>query len=331
MKHMKMRGTQINSLENKNSRYYLYKINLRDGNMNLRKITLALVITTAAISGCKSTPEKYQDGTPFNTSNSYALNIANQTSLVDGGGLEANSPLRDFSQQEVDEVKSNVHKSYGSAAKVLGTLSILTGNFTGVLDVAGGYAAELGNTNHQAVNPRWIIALDKNEFSTKEDALNFAKQEVVKASIKELEKYGTVIRNINKDNGSQYFELEVDGEKAPIGIVSNPKDNIDVEVGKFFNENSSVPKNSFLIGFTNEVYSGFGNTAMVTIANNSIESLDIDEEEFYKSLTKSLPVGFYLYMPSFPKYRSEKSVYTDLDAVVSSIYYQGDKYDFIKP
>ena len=54
---MKMRGTQINSLENKNSRYYLYKINLRDGNMNLRKITLALVITTAAISGCKSTPE----------------------------------------------------------------------------------------------------------------------------------------------------------------------------------------------------------------------------------------------------------------------------------
>jgi hypothetical protein len=299
--------------------------------MNLRKITLALIITTSAISGCKSTPEKYQDGTPFNTSNSYALNIANQTSLVDGGGLEANSPLRDFSQQEVDEVKSNVHKSYGSAAKVLGTLSILTGNFTGVLDVAGGYAAELGNTHHQAVNPRWIIALDKKDFGTKEDALKFAQKEVEKASIKELEKYGTVIKNKNKNNGAQFFELEVDGKRAPIGIVSNPKDSISVEVGKFFSEDISAPKDSFLIGFTNEVYSEFGNTTIVTIANNSIDSLDINEEDFYKSLTKSLPVGFYLYMPSFPKYRSDDLVYTDLDAVVPSIYYKGKKHDFIKP
>lgn len=299
--------------------------------MNVNKMTLAFLIATSALTGCESTPPKYQEGTPFDTNGSFALNIARQTSLVDGGGLEANSPLRDFSQQEVDEVKSNVHKSYGSAAKVLGTLSILTGNFTGLLDVAGGYAAEFGNTHHQAVNPRWIIALDKSEFSTKEDALKFAQKEVEKASIKELEKYGTVIKNINKNNGAQYFEIVVDGKRAPIGIISNSKDDITVEVGKFFNKNKAVPKDSFLIGFTKEVYSSFGSTVMLNIANNSIDNFDINEEDFYKSLTSLLPEGFYLYMPSFPKYRSDDLIYTDLDAVVPSIYYQGDKYDFIKP
>ncbi len=299
--------------------------------MNIKNVTLAFIITTTAISGCKSTPEKYQDGTPFNTNNSYALNIANQTSLVDGGGLEANSPLRDFSQQEVEEVKANVHKSYGSAAKVLGTLSILTGNFTGVLDVAGGYAAEFGNTNHQAVNPRWIIALNKANFKTKEEALRFAEQEVEKASIIAFERYGKVIRKINENNEAQYFEIEVDGKRALIGLESSPKDVVSVEIGKFFYKKSKNPMESYLIGFNREMYSQFGRTAIPTIANNSIDSLDIIEEDFYKELTKLLPVGFYLYMPSFPRYRSDGFIYTDLDAVVPSIYYQGDKYDFIKP
>ncbi|MEZ8329183.1 hypothetical protein AB6C40_14965 [Vibrio splendidus] len=298
--------------------------------MNVNKITLTFLIATTALIGCKSTPPKYQEGTPFATNGSFALNIASQTSLTDGGGLKANSPLRDFSQQEVDKVKSNVHKSYGSTAKVLGTLSILMGNFTGVLDVAGGYAAEIGNTNHQAVNPRWIIALDKNKFKTKEEALNFAERKVERASIITFENYGKVVQKINNKNKAQYFEIDINGKRAPIGIGSKPKETVPVEIGLFYKNSSSIPKESYLIGFTGEMFSEFNRTAIPTIANNSIDSLDIIEEDFYKELTKLLPVGFYLYMPSFPRYRSDGFIYTDLDAVVPSIYYQGDKYDFIK-
>ncbi|WP_210499808.1 hypothetical protein [Vibrio crassostreae] len=294
--------------------------------------TLVWLGAALILTGCTSTHTRsYVEGVPFNSNNSYALNIANQTSLVDGGGLEANSPLRDFSQQEVDEVKTSVQKSYGSAAKFLGAISILTGDFTGVLDVAGGYAAEFGNTNHQAANPRWIIALDEKDFNTKEDALTFAEQEVEKASIIAFEKYGDVIRNVNKSNGAQYFEIEVNGKRAPIGIVSNPKDIVSVELGEFFYKNSVIPVDSYLIGFTGEVYSQFGRVGMPTIANNSIDDLDLREEDFYKDLTQLLPVGFYLYIPSFPKYQSGDMVYTDLEAIVPSIYHQGVKYNFIKP
>jgi hypothetical protein len=297
--------------------------------MDMKKLGLTLLLVTV-VSGCNSTPDETQP-LEFDTNNSFALNIAKQSSLTSGGGLHSKSPLRDFTQEEVDEVRANVHKNYGSASKVLGTLSVLTGNFTGIIDVAGGYAADFGNSNHQAVKPRWLIALDKADFQSKEAAYVYAHQTVVEASVDLLGQYGTVIRKVNDNSGSQYFELDVSGTRSVVGLVSKVELRTKVTEGEFYSSSSSSAVDSYLIGFENKMHSTFNNVPIITIANNVIESLDVSEDVFYKELSSKLPKGFYLYMPSFPKFTAYDHHYTDLEAIVPSIYSQGQKHDFINP
>lgn len=105
-------------------------------------------------------------------SNSVALNIANQTDLTRGferGFKQHKSPLRDYTKQDVEDINTALAdgRTGGEASKFFGTLRILTGDFTGTIDLAGGFSAGLSHSEHPASRGRWIFA---------EDAINYASE-----------------------------------------------------------------------------------------------------------------------------------------------------------
>ena len=99
----------------------------------MKKLLPSIAITAMLLTGCASTAPEKVVAHEFNNKNSYAMNVAMQTNL-----MTDNSGLRDFEKDEIDTVRKNINKSKGSASKVIGVLGILTGNLTGVIDVAGG-------------------------------------------------------------------------------------------------------------------------------------------------------------------------------------------------
>ena len=62
-----------------------------------------------------------------------------------------------------------------------------------------------------------------------------------------------------------------------------------------------------------------------------MKKTNININKVLLDITKLLPEGFYLYIPSFPHYRYKGKIYTQTDFVVPAIYTQGKKYEFIKP
>lgn len=291
--------------------------------------SIGLLIVSLSSVGCSS--NRSNTPQPFDIDKSHALNIATQSSLLDGGGLLPRSPLRDFTKEEVEEVSINLRRNYSSMNKVIGAVSILFGNFSGIIDVASGYAMDFGNANHQAADPRWLIVIDKNKFGNSEEALGYANKVVLDQILILLNKYGAVKEKFNKDKSINYYEITVNGNATPVGMGGFTNRKPIVESRLFYKDAKSTPQDSWLIGFDNEYQSSFYNVPVVTAANSEIKDLDIDEEEFYKELTSNLPDGFYFYVPAFPRYSDGNTHYTDLSAVVPSIYHRGVKHSFIKP
>ncbi|MGR5416525.1 hypothetical protein ACPV4W_07335 [Vibrio diabolicus] len=113
--------------------------------MNIKSITATLSIL-AVLSGCAAKPEPVNP-VPFSEENSYALNVANQTLLT-----RNNSPLRDFTQQEKDDITLAIGRARngGDTSMLFGGLKLLTLDLTGVIDIAGGAAANLAERDHYA-------------------------------------------------------------------------------------------------------------------------------------------------------------------------------------
>ena len=107
---------------------------------------LYIFLMIITLTGCSSTPP--------DEAKSQALIIAEQTYLTKDYTVlwsTFESPLKDFSKDDIDEVqKAFEKKSPGDISIFFGALSILSGNLTGVIDIAGGTAGNIASSDHQA-------------------------------------------------------------------------------------------------------------------------------------------------------------------------------------
>jgi hypothetical protein len=285
-------------------------------------------LATLGLTGCVSAPEPVEPR-EFSENNSYAYNIANQTTLT-----RNDSPLRDFTQEEIDEAKTNlVRKSGGDAALFFGSLRMLTGDFTGLIDVAGGSMANLANSGHIASKPAFIITVPKDSFDSKLKAAQYMVDTINDAANKSLMKYGEieikplenfsylsttrirtgvnkevtfglVTRTDIKEELIQEAVIRIDGKEKVVYSYGVQRTNFDI------NQLLVMPPTPLIY---------------------SVKVEQIDYSEFYKDFTSQLPEGFYVYTPSFPNTTFDNKVYTDRSVIVPAIYTQGKKYEFIKP
>lgn len=314
---MKMLGTKISSLFwNKESIGNMDIPKPKGLNIMKNAVKMAsLALVAATLIGCKSTPEQIEPRAHI-TNASEAFNIANQTSL-----MRNDSPLKDFTQEEVNNMQAEMKKYSGGDTSILfGTLSMLTGNFTGVIDIVGGSAANLANSKHTAAYSRWFVELPKGEANSAQEAWKLAASTIREAQKDIYSQFGEVRIAKNK-NGNEYLVVSVDGEEVPFGASWNPTSKPDVV----------ETESSYLINYSTRGYSKFIKPSSAIALYVQLEQKKIDPIAIYKEVSSKLPKGYYLYVPSFEKHYLEEGTYIDLHHPVPSIYSSGDKYDFIQP
>jgi len=295
----------------------------------MRKLLSSIVITTLLLGGCAAKLPEEVVTHEFNDKNSYALNIAMQTNL-----MTDNSGLRDYEKGEIDEARKYVNKSKGNASKAIGALSILTGNLTGLIDIAGGVSADLALANkdkfHPAANPRWIIALNTDKYASGEDAYQSAVDEIMAATKSVMGKYGE-LKNTAHNDKYVTFVIAYNNKNYILGLSSYPESTLNTKTASL---DGKTPKLLYLTGVENK-YSEIGGYSLeafeVMAANGKTQ------DDILKEITALLPEGFFYYRPAFetntiPKSDFGKNVtYVNTNAVVPSIYAQGKRYDFLKP
>ena len=293
-----------------------------------KAITILSVSAALTLTGCASTSEPIEPRA-FSENNSHAYNIANQTALT-----RNDSPLRDFTQDEIDEAKANmIRESGGDAALFFGSLRILTGDFIGVIDVAGGSMAKLANSKHRASQPVFIITVPRGQFNSKVDAANYMMDTINQAATKALSKYGVTeqrtVSNLPAFTTTHIAEGKDKG--VNFGLFANKKvtgDLIQESTVNFDGQETRV----YSYGVDKKDLNIVGMLAMPpTPLIYSVEVEPIDYTEFYEDFTSHLPQGFYVYTPSFPNVPFNGKIYTDRSVLVPAIYTQGKKYEFIKP
>ncbi|WP_028865111.1 hypothetical protein [Psychromonas aquimarina] len=288
--------------------------------MKLRNIITSL--TLVLLTACASTSNEAVKTNPFSTNNSHAMNLALQTELMTN-----ESPLRDFEQGEIDTVKEALRKSKGGASKFFGTLNVLTGDFTGLIDIAGGYSADLAlsEKHHASSNSRWLVSVDSSEYKNEVEATNAIRSNIRFAVTKVFSKYGEV-KEIENKNGN-YLIIESNGESYGIGTFTRNKQtpaklmNVDFTGnGVIESYTSGVDSNKII----NPIY------LEVSILLDTLKTTK--QDVLLKEITDLLPSGYYYYRPSFEiSYGLNKSKYVNYNALVPAIYTQGQRYDFIKP
>ncbi|WP_305817280.1 hypothetical protein [Photobacterium leiognathi] len=297
---------------------------------------VALAISSTLLIGCASTDTKESVIEPVanQPTKSKAYNIAAQTILTRPykvGFETIDSPLKDFTKEEIEDAKTKMTRNVGSASKFFGTLSILTGNFTGLIDVVGGSVASISTSDHPASEPRWIVAVDKSKFSTPVEAENYIRETIRTSGIKtlsefgydsqitELKKYKTSRVDIKDKDKLIVFGLAASNKKSGKNITTYRTNLIDNSTKEAYT--TGVDTKNFVIS-----------SPLPVISRVELKNKGINSKEYYKSLTAKLPKGFYLYIPSFySTYGSDFSKkYTDLSQVVPAIYTQGEQYEFIQ-
>jgi hypothetical protein len=288
-------------------------------------------LATLGLTGCVSAPEPVEPR-EFSENNSYAYNIANQTTLT-----RNDSPLRDFTQEEIDEVKTNlVRKSGGDAALFFGSLRMLTGDFTGLIDVAGGSMANLSNGRHRASFSGWYVTIPQGSFK---DGLE-AKEHV-------METIQTATRDTLESKGNKLFNISINGEKAV--AINDPNYFFGLQEYKVHSDTRPM----ILVGDTYQVGSntainGVGSYNFNPFIEGKVKGYEGADgfETYLKDLTARLPENYVFYGVSFPKsLRMEvkgskgwncsscivKNSRVLTTRIVPAIYTQGKKYEFIKP
>ncbi|WP_318429293.1 hypothetical protein [Photobacterium leiognathi] len=299
---------------------------------------VALAISSTLLIGCASTDTKESVIEPVanQPTKSKAYNIAAQTILTRPykvGFETIDSPLKDFTKAEVEDAKTKMTRNVGSASKFFGTLSILTGNLTGLIDVVGGSVASISTSNHTASIPRWIIAIDKSKFQSATEAENYIAKTIQESSLKTLKQlgYDAKITELPKYKRTR-IDIDYDGKTVPFGVLSSFK-----LTGSKVTEYRTtlidgIAKQAWTTGFDLESRTSkfFIGEPMPTIARSELKASNLNSPNFYKALTAKLPQGFYLYVPSFVSNQYEGKSYLDASSIVPAIYTQGEQYEFIQ-
>lgn len=276
------------------------------------KATLAAVVL--GLVGCKSTPEVIEPR-PLDTNASYAFNVANQTVLT-----RNNSPLRDFTLDESEEIQLS-RPDGGDASLFFGTLSILTGDLTGAISVAGGAAANIANSEHPSSISRWIVVVPTTKFNDKDSFQRFVIESIEKANTETLaELTGKEIDVVLREATKTYF--------YSIGGVEN---------GWAYKKNMNDLSRSWVdstVNYNGESIYIYGNERLA-YGVSPFAYIDKDNpdsyEEYLKSVTSKLPHGFYYYSTSYPQAWAQDNKLYNVFEPVPAIYTQGKKYEFIKP
>lgn len=298
------------------------------------KIAVAIMVTTA-LSGCGSTPSA-PEKVEFETNHSYAYNIANQTAL-----LRNDSPLKDFSQAEVSEIKTDLAKktSGGDASLVLGTLSILTGNLTGIIEVAGGSAANLANSDHIASHPRWIVSVPVNNYNNELEAQQYIYETIQSASNRYYAQFGEVtVSSYNESSIYDDTKVTIGNKTVSVALVSDKTDRTP-DGNTLVAKTTTGLSNELVYAYGFDVDSSYLHRAIITptapTALISQTKIDVTYDEVMKGITANLPENFFFYAPSFPKQSAYDGDtfknYVDSSQVVPAIYTQGKQYLFMKP
>lgn len=297
-----------------------------------------------ALAGCASTEQVKPQA--FDANSSYAYNIANQTALT-----RNKSPLKDFTAEDIEKIRRNIGaKSGGDLSVLFGTLSILTGNFTGVIDVVGGTASNIAKSRHTSKYPRYIIALDKDQFKTALEAEQYIYDVTQSALEKTMRHYseGTVYQIQPSWSYYGYKESRLKVDEADYNLGEFKRDALTGQAVKLttstLNNNQTKEVWGYGINDTEPQVTSYKEffiyppVPLVYMLDNKTVKYD----EFYKELTSHLPDGFYVYTPPFPTQRyyiggtslkdgGEPYDAFDTSIVIPAIYTKGEKHEFLKP
>lgn len=328
-----------------------------DSLKNKHLITGLLIVF---LGGCTSSNITEVKPVEFSSENSVALNIANQTFLTQDYwyGKTIKSPLRDFSPEEIDAVKTQLTKKSGAGFHlVMGLIDFARLDLTSAaISTTTAGLAHLSNSQHIASHGHWIVAIDATDFNDGTEAKSYVTNLIRETAIKQLESKGNTLHKVflrhegQATFGGKIYEetfYTINGYKFGYGL--------------FFSE-FQYDKTPFAKGKTNlinaeEQYVTVSSSpVMAGIANFPVfldghvkgyEGLE-GFEQFLIDVTNQLPKGYFLYMPSFPSGQTltlesnnaeEWSCLSCRDSklwrlnafVVPRIYTEGKKYEFIKP
>lgn len=301
------------------------------------KRILCFLAFSALITGCQISGTvgevSYQ---PYDTNASYALNLANQTVLTKPqrhGFDTIESPLSDFTKEDITAMKATLKRGNGGGASLLfGAMNLLSGNLTGIMNVAGGAAAKMAHSNHQAANARIIVELQASEFSSPIEAQKYISDAYRLATVKTFAKVGVISnQSLKSHDGYQVSFLTThQGVVIPIGQIDY--------VG--INNGERINTHNYSLDGTKGAYYTVGVTRNSTLLQETIiappspimYSKMVEYwsfSDFYKELTSHLPKGFYVYIPSFIKFGYDGMTYSDRENIVPAIYTEGQEHLFM--
>ncbi|NAX34084.1 hypothetical protein CAG54_13335 [Vibrio sp. V27_P1S3P104] len=292
-----------------------------------------IMLAVIGLVGCVSTQENVKiEYQPYQAQYSDAYNMASQTILT-RPMYSTESPLRDFTNDEIDEAKTKMRKKRGGNMALLsGSFAILTGNFTGIIDIAGGGVANMVASDHLASRERLMIELPKGEFTSPQSAQQYIVSTLDHAAKLTMTSFGSVKKEKLPNQFSVYMLTDQSGTYNVSGLsLSEVNENTD---------NFLTIRNFSLKGEMGEFYTYGMDTENLSsseiLAMNlnpmvyaSESGVDVDLEKFYKEYTSHLPRGFYLYVPSFPRIELGNKIYTNYRHIVPAIYTEGKQYQFI--
>lgn len=280
-----------------------------------------------ALSGCSSPSQQGPK--------SVALTIAEQTYLTQDYEVlwsTIESPLKDYSQEDIDGIQEAfARKSPGDTALIFGALRVLSGDFTGAIDLAGGTAANISTSNHPASYSGWFVAIPQAEVKDGQSAQIVARDTIQSTAIELLEEHGVYLEKvvINPERKSmigatiyQETEYRIKGSDTSFGFYEdeyymNDEQYEFVEGTTTFLDDKKqyVTSHDTRIGGVH----GFNQTYFV---ENSIHPFSEPDgfDVYMKELTKRLPKGYMYYM-------APKSSTT----LIPALFIEGNKYNFIQP
>ncbi len=150
--------------------------------MRMIKQLFPLSISSILIVGCATPPSP-----EVPPSKAYVL--ASQSYLTkDTHVLWATheSPLRDYSLADVEYIEESYKNSPGNASVIFGVMSLMTGNFTGMIDIAGGTAANIAKTPHVAKQSSWVVRIPVDDATDGMEAWRIAVDTIQENTLKLL-------------------------------------------------------------------------------------------------------------------------------------------------
>lgn len=296
-----------------------------------------ILLSALSLSACVTAPKQDYTHIPYDSTQSKAYNIAKQTSLGKDFwyGKTIKSPLKDFTQAEIDSAETSLRAYRGGDVSLgNGLLSIATGDLTGLISVAGGAAANLAQSDHTPSNQvRVLVELPSNQFNSPVEAERFIVDSMSQASKTVLAEYGEVERTAVKFDSNKIVHMVKHGDSViPFGAVMNKADSVKGDK-LAINSQSLTGDDGQYFTYGVEGHSGlYANTSIATAPVPFVYSVEvsaINTLDFYQAFSAQLPEGFYVYVPSFPHTSFNGKTYIDNSVIVPSIFDQGKQYQFL--